>query len=412
MRREPPQVVSQLAETPIRAIRDFLRLESAGGFLLVGMAVIALILSNSPAAGFYQAVIELPIAASAGDIGLEKTLLHWVNDGLMAVFFLLVGLEIKREIKDGELSSRDQALLPAAAALGGMAAPAVIYALFNTGDEVAMRGWAIPAATDIAFSLGVMSLLGRRVPASLKVFLTALAIIDDLGAIIIIAIFYTADLSVASLGIAGACIIVLIALNRVGVSRLSPYVLVGLVLWFAVLKSGVHATLAGVVLGLCIPLHATRGHESASPLRELEHRLHPWVAYLILPLFALLNAGVSFSGANGGSVLGNVPLGIALGLFLGKQLGVFGLAWLLIRMGACRMPEGANWVQLYGTAVLTGIGFTMSLFIGGLAFEPGSHDGEVRIGVLMGSIVSATVGYLLLRASSRHGPMVHGTSSA
>jgi NhaA family Na+:H+ antiporter len=405
------QVVSQLAEAPIRAIRDFLRLESAGGLLLVAMAAIALILSNSPAADFYQAVIDLPIVASAGGVGLEKTLVHWVNDGLMAVFFLLVGLEIKREIRDGELSSRDQALLPAAAALGGMAVPAAIYVLFNIGDEIAMRGWAIPAATDIAFSLGVMSLLGRRVPASLKVFLTALAILDDLGAIIIIAIFYTAELSAISLGVAGACIIVLFVMNRMGVTRLSPYVLVGLVLWFAVLKSGVHATLAGVVIGLCIPLTAPRGADVASPLRELEHRLHPWVAFLILPLFALLNAGVSFAGANGGSVLGHVPLGIALGLFAGKQLGVFGMAWLLIRMGVCRLPEGASWAQLYGTAVLTGIGFTMSLFIGGLAFDTGSHDGEVRIGVLMGSIVSAVVGYFLLRASGRI-QLSHCTSTA
>ena len=404
-------MVSSLAEIPLRAIRDFLRLESASGLLLVAMAAVALILSNSPAADFYQSVIHLPIAASAGGVGLEKTLVHWVNDGLMAVFFLLVGLEIKREIRDGELSSRDQALLPAAAALGGMAAPALIYALFNGGDEIAMRGWAIPTATDIAFSLGVMSLLGSRVPASLKIFLTALAILDDLGAIIIIAIFYPAELSAVSLGVAGACILVLIVMNRAGVTRLTPFMLVGLILWFAVLKSGVHATLAGVVLGLCVPLAASRGGNPTSPLRELEHTLHPWVAYLILPLFALLNAGVSFAGAQGGSVFGDIPLGIALGLFIGKQAGVFGMAWLLIRMGACRMPEGASWAQLYGTAVLTGIGFTMSLFIGGLAFETGSHDGDIRIGVLMGSIVSAVVGYLLLRASGR-GRVPHGSSTA
>ncbi len=394
-------MIGQLAGLPTRAITGFFRLESAGGLLLVAMAAVALILSNSPAADFYRSVIDLPMAAYAGDVGLEKTLVHWVNDGLMAVFFLLVGLEIKREIKDGELSSREQALLPAAAALGGMAVPALVYVLFNMGDEIALRGWAIPAATDIAFSLGVISLLGRRVPASLKIFLTALAILDDLGAIIIIAIFYTAELSAISLGVAGACVILLVVLNRVGVERLAPYVLVGLVLWFAVLESGVHATLAGVVLGLCIPLHGRSGGDAASPLRQLEHTLHPWVAYLILPLFALLNAGVGFSGAESDVVFGSVPLGIALGLFLGKQIGVFGMAWLLIRFGICRLPEGANWRQLYGVAVLTGIGFTMSLFIGGLAFEPGTHDSDVRIGVLIGSIASALVGYVLLRAAGR-----------
>ncbi len=394
-------MIGQLAGLPTRAITGFFRLESAGGLLLVAMAAVALILSNSPAADFYRSVIDLPMAAYAGDVGLEKTLVHWVNDGLMAVFFLLVGLEIKREIKDGELSSREQALLPAAAALGGMAVPALVYVLFNMGDEIALRGWAIPAATDIAFSLGVISLLGRRVPASLKIFLTALAILDDLGAIIIIAIFYTAELSAISLGVAGACVILLVVLNRVGVERLAPYVLVGLVLWFAVLESGVHATLAGVVLGLCIPLHGRSGGDAASPLRQLEHTLHPWVAYLILPLFALLNAGVGFSGAESDAVFGSVPLGIALGLFLGKQIGVFGMAWLLIRFGICRLPEGANWRQLYGVAVLTGIGFTMSLFIGGLAFEPGTHDSDVRIGVLIGSIASALVGYVLLRAAGR-----------
>ncbi len=401
----------RLVEAPVRAIREFLELESAGGLLLVAMAAVALILSNSPAADFYEHVIHLPIAAHAGGVGLEKTLVHWVNDGLMVVFFLLVGLEVKREIKGGELSSREQALLPVAAAIGGMAVPALIYAFINAGDEIAMRGWAIPAATDIAFSLGVISLLGRRVPASLKIFLTALAIIDDLGAIIIIAIFYTAELSSVSLGIAGACVLILIAFNLSGVTRLAPYVLVGLVLWFAVLESGVHATLAGVVLGLCIPLDARRGAGDRSPLRRMEHALHPWVAFMILPLFALLNAGVSFAGADANAVFGAVPLGIALGLFLGKQVGVFVLAGLLIRLGICRMPEGANWRQLYGVAVLTGIGFTMSLFIGGLAFEPGSHDSDVRIGVLMGSIASALVGYVLLRSTG--GPIpAHRTSTA
>jgi NhaA family Na+:H+ antiporter len=405
-------VVSEVAGVSIRAIREFLRLEAAGGLLMVAMAVIALVLSNTPAVGFYQAVINLPVIATAGGVGLEKTLLHWVNDGLMAMFFLLVGLEIKREFKDGELSTRDQALLPAGAALGGMVVPALIYVAFNTGDETASRGWAIPAATDIAFALGIMSLLGRRVPASLKVFLTALAIIDDLGAIIIIAIFYTSGLSWISLLVATACIVALVGLNRAGVARLAPYVLIGLVLWFAVLKSGVHATLAGVVLGLCIPLNAPSGLDEHSPLRQLEDKLHPWVAYLILPLFALLNAGVGFSGVTGETIVGGIPLGIACGLFVGKQLGVFGAAWFLIRMGACRMPAGASWLQLYGTCVLTGIGFTMSLFIGGLAYGEGGHDVQVRIGVLAGSVVSAIVGVALLGFVRHTNERGYGTSTA
>jgi NhaA family Na+:H+ antiporter len=393
-------MVPMLANVPLRAIREFLRLEAAGGILLAVMTVLALVLSNTSAAEFYGSVIELKVVATAGGIGLEKPLVLWVNDGLMALFFLLVGLEIKRECRDGELSARDQALLPAAAALGGMAVPAAIFVAFNAGDGETLRGWAIPTATDIAFALGVMSLLGRRVPAALKQFLTALAIIDDLGAIVIIAIFYTADLSTISLGIASGCILALIALNLGGVTRLSPYVVIGTVMWFAVLKSGVHATLAGVVLGFCVPLGGGSGTPGHSPLRELEERLHPWVAYAILPLFALFNAGVDLRALSGDVFFGALPLGIALALFIGKQAGVFGASWLLIRLGICRMPANATWWQLYGTAVLTGIGFTMSLFIGGLAFAGGARDAEVRLGVLMGSVVSAAAGYLILRAGS------------
>ncbi|MGD9536052.1 MAG: Na+/H+ antiporter NhaA [Alphaproteobacteria bacterium] len=404
--------MSGAAGAPIRAIREFLRIEASGGLLMMAMAVVALVLSNTPAADFYHTVTHLPVVVTAGGVGIEKTLLHWVNDGLMAIFFLLVGLEIKRELKDGELSTRDRALLPAGAALGGMVVPALIFVAFNVRDEVALRGWAVPTATDIAFALGVMSLLGRRVPASLKVFLTALAIIDDLGAIVIIAIFYTAHLSWISLLVAGICIAFLVGLNQMGVRRLTPYVLVGLVLWFAVLQSGVHATLAGVVLGFCIPLNAPSGRDEDSPLRRLEHALHPWVAYLILPVFALLNAGVSFSGMTGDTLSGGVPLGIAVGLFAGKQLGVFGAAWLLIRLGACRIPNGATWPQLYGTCILTGIGFTMSLFIGGLAYGEGGHSAEVRIGVLAGSVVSALVGVAMLRLVQRANGQAHGTSTA
>ena len=401
-------MVSTLAEAPLRAVREFLKFEAAGGLMLVAMAALALVLSNTGAAEFYQSVIDLPIVATAGGIGLAKPLVLLVNDGLMALFFLLVGLEIKREFRDGQLATRDQALLPAAAAAGGMAIPAIINYAIVQGDSPLTRGWAIPTATDIAFSLGVMSLLGTRVPASLKIFLTALAIIDDLGAIVIIAIFYTADLSAVSLGVAGACIIALIVLNRLGVTRLTPFIIVGLVLWFAVLKSGVHATLAGVVLAFCIPLEGRNGASMTSPLRDLEHRLHPWVAYAILPIFAFFNAGVDLRGLSADIVFGPLSLGIALGLFVGKQIGVFAIAWGLIRFGICRMPDGASFTQLYGTAVLTGIGFTMSLFIGGLAFEGGEHDAEVRIGVLMGSIVSAFLGYAVLRFA----PRPYGTSTA
>jgi len=394
-------MVSTLADGPLRAVRDFLKLEASGGLMLVAMAALALVLSNTGASEFYRSVLDLPIEVTAGGAGLAKSLVLFVNDGLMALFFLLVGLEIKREVRDGQLSTRDQALLPAAAAVGGMAIPAVIYYLVVQGNPTLTPGWAIPAATDIAFSLGVMSLLGTRVPASLKIFLTALAIIDDLGAIVIIAIFYTADLSTVSLGVAGGCIIALIVLNRLGVTRLTPFIIVGLILWFAVLKSGVHATLAGVVLAFCIPLEGRNGASMSSPLRDLEHRLHPWVAYAILPIFAFFNAGVDLRGLSADVIFGPLSLGIALGLFVGKQIGVFVIAWGLIRFGICRMPEGATFAQLYGTAILTGIGFTMSLFIGGLAFEGGAHDAEVRIGVLMGSVISALVGYALLRLVSR-----------
>jgi NhaA family Na+:H+ antiporter len=332
-----------------------------------------------------------------GDLSIAKPLLLWINDGLMAIFFLLVGLEIKREIREGELAARDQALLPCIAALGGMIVPAVIYAALNWGDAQQMRGWAIPTATDIAFALGVLALLGSRVPVALKVFLTALAIIDDLGAIVIIALFYTHGLSLESMVLAAVALAVLLALNLMHVVRVSVYVLVGIALWVFVLKSGVHATLAGVAIAMAIPMRNPKDPEQ-SPLIDLENKLHIWVAYGILPLFAFANAGVSLAGLSFTSLFETLPLGIAIGLFLGKQVGVFGATLLAVKSGLSRMPEGTTWPQIYGAALLAGIGFTMSLFIGTLAFNAPEQAAQVRLGVLGGSLTSAIVGYLFLRA--------------
>lgn len=384
---------------PLQAFREFLRWEAAGGVILLAAAVLALILSNSPLSPLYDAFFGAPVTVSAGAFGISKPLLLWVNDGLMAVFFLLVGLEIKRELLEGELSTVKTATLPAIAAIGGMIVPAVIYIAINWGNPVAMNGWAIPAATDIAFALGVLSLLGKRVPISLKIFLTAVAILDDLGAIIIIALFYTADLSTFSLLAAGLAFVVLMALNRVGVTAVSPYVFVGIVLWVCVLKSGVHATLAGVMLAFFIPLRAN-DREGHSPLVHMEHKLQPWVAFFIMPLFALANAGVSLAGISLEDLLSPVPLGIAAGLFIGKQLGIFASSAAAIRFGWAHMPEGTNWLQLYAVGMIAGIGFTMSLFIGTLAFTGPEFAADVRIGVLSGSLLSAVLGYMLLRLSS------------
>lgn len=387
----------------IGAIREFLRLEAAAGIILFFAAVLALLADNSPLAPFYEALLSTPARISVGAVALDKPLLLWINDGLMTIFFLLVGLEIKREIADGELSNPAQVVLPAVAALGGMAAPAAIYALVNLGDPAALRGWAIPAATDIAFALGVLSLLGRRVPIAIKVFLTAVAIFDDLGAIIVIAVFYTADLSWLSLAIAGGALVLLAALNLAGVTRLAPYMIVGLALWVCVLKSGVHATLAGVVLAAAIPLRAL-DEETRSPLRHLEERLHPWVAYLILPLFGFANAGVSFAGVSWGALGHPVTLGIILGLFVGKQVGIFGACWLAVRLGVARLPEGTDWLALYAVAILCGIGFTMSLFIGALAFDDPGHAASLRIGVLVGSLISAIAGIAVMRVALARRP--------
>jgi len=392
--------VQQPMERVRAAITAFIGLEAASGIALLAVALLALAASNSPIAPLYRQALELPVGIRIGTFALDKPLLLWINDGLMAVFFLLVGLEIKRELIEGELSSPAQAALPAISALGGMAVPALVYAAINWGDATALRGWAIPAATDIAFALGVLSLLGSRVPSSLKVFLVALAILDDLGAIVIIAIFYTSELSYLSLGLAVAVLVSLALLNLLGVTRITPYALLGIVLWVCVLKSGVHATLAGVAIALAIPIAATDTPER-SPLRDLEQALHPWVAYLVMPVFAFANAGVSFTGLSWSAATAGIPLGVALGLFLGKQAGAFGAAWLAVRLGLARLPDGATWPLLYGTCVLAGIGFTMSLFIGTLAFEGVEQMAQMRLGVLAGSLVSGIVGFAILHALTR-----------
>ncbi|MGE8303125.1 MAG: Na+/H+ antiporter NhaA [Pseudomonas kermanshahensis] len=380
----------------------FFQLEAASGLLLIAAAVLALVINNSPLSYLYNGLLDVPVAVKVGALEIAKPLLLWINDGLMALFFLLIGLEVKREVVDGHLSKPSQIVLPATAAVGGMVIPALIYWFINRDDPAAVAGWAIPTATDIAFALGVLALLGKRVPVSLKLFLMTLAIIDDLGAIIVIALFYSGTLSSVSLLLAGACLVALLAMNRLGVVKLGPYLIIGLVLWVCVLKSGVHATLAGVALALCIPLR-TRNAET-SPLLSLEHALHPWVAYAILPLFAFANAGVSLAGMNLESFTHPVPLGIAVGLLLGKTVGVFGLTWVAIKLRMAALPAGANWAQLLGVAILCGIGFTMSLFVGSLAFVPGSSDyaGMDRMGILTGSFFAAVIGYAVTAMASRN----------
>ena len=379
----------------------FFQLEAASGLLLIAAAVLALVINNSPLSWLYAGLLDTPVVAQVGALKIAKPLLLWINDGLMALFFLLIGLEVKREVLDGQLSKPSQIVLPGAAAIGGMLVPALIYWFLNRDNPAALAGWAIPTATDIAFALGVLALLGKRVPVSLKLFLMTLAIIDDLGAIIIIAIFYSGALSTLSLGLAAACIAGLVAMNRMGVVKLGPYMVVGLILWVCVLKSGVHATLAGVTLAFCIPLRTKNAEPS--PLLTLEHALHPWVAYGILPLFAFANAGLSLSGVTVESFTHDVPMGIAIGLLLGKTVGVFGLTWLAVKVGIAALPQGANWGQVLGVAILCGIGFTMSLFVGSLAFEPGVSDyaGMDRMGILTGSILAALIGYAVTAAASR-----------
>jgi Na+:H+ antiporter, NhaA family len=375
-------------------LRRLFRSEAASGIVLMLASALALVLANSSMAGIYDLLLSLRGSVRIGSFGIEKPLLLWINDGLMAIFFLLVGLEIKRELLAGQLSDRRRAILPAAAAIGGMVVPALIYLALTWRVLGAAAGWAIPSATDIAFSLGVMALLGNRVPSELKVFLTALAIIDDLGAIVVIAIFYTDELSLLSLELAGAAVAVLVVMNLAGVRKLVWYALVGLLLWVFVLKSGVHATLAGVALALAIPFETKSGE--GSPLTRVEHDLAPWVAFGILPVFGFANAGLSFAGLSLSSVLEPVPLAIAAGLFFGKQIGVFATATLVVLAGWAELPANTGWAALYGTSILTGIGFTMSLFIGTLAFGYSDAESAMRLGVLVGSTLSAMIGAAVL----------------
>ncbi|MFL4993168.1 MAG: Na+/H+ antiporter NhaA [Microvirga sp.] len=397
---------SPKSQRRVSLMRRFFDSEASGGMILMGVTVVALVIANSPVADTYFAVLKTYV--------LGLSVLHWINDALMAVFFLLVGLEIKREMLDGQLSTWPRRILPGIAAVGGMVVPALIYLAITWNEPRLHSGWAIPTATDIAFALGVLAVLGSRVPTSLKIFLTALAILDDLGAIIIIAFFYTGDLSLPMLGAAALCLVVLIAFNRFHVTALLPYLVVGAVLWFFVLKSGIHATLAGVALALTIPLQArpkkTRAEDSS--LHRLEHALQPWVAYAIIPIFGFANAGVPLSGLSFDSLSSPLPLGIALGLFVGKQLGVFVFSELAIRLNFADMPAGASRAQCYGVALLCGIGFTMSLFIGALAF-PGQEDlmNATKIGVLMGSALSALAGYLVLSLAPREQPHARAARS-
>lgn len=378
-----------------KAIRNFLSQESAGGILLIAAVLLAMLMANSPLSEMYQGFLHTEMQVRVGNLDINKSLTHWINDGLMALFFMLIGLEVKRELLEGALSSKEQAALPTFAAIGGMLFPAAIYLVFNFSDPITQSGWAIPAATDIAFALGVMALLGSRVPVALKVFLLALAIIDDLGVVVIIAMFYSSDLSTISLLIAAIAIIGLVALNRKGVTKILPYGIVGLVLWIAVLKSGVHATLAGVIIAFCIPLRAKDG---SSPSEKLEHNLHPWSTFMILPIFAFANAGVDLSGMSLSDLLSPVPVGIALGLLLGKPLGVLFFSYAAVKLKLAVLPEGMGWRHIAPVAVMCGIGFTMSMFISSLAFVgDGQVYGDVaRLGILTGSILSAVIGYFWL----------------
>ena len=388
----------------MKQIQSFIQKESSAGILLIIITILALFLQNSFLSDFYNSFLHTHVEIRFGDLQIAKPLILWVNDGLMAVFFFLIGLEVKREVLEGQLSSLSQIALPGIAAVGGMIVPALIYLMFNHANTFSANGWAIPTATDIAFALGILSLLGNRVPVSLKIFLMALAIIDDLGAIIIIAFFYTSELSALSIAVASAALAVLFVMNRMGVARKAAYILVGIVLWVSVLKSGVHATLAGVALAFMIPLTSRdKKGNTFSMAQEMEHDLHYWVAFFILPLFAFVNAGVDLRGISVDEMTGSVPLGIMLGLFIGKQLGVFGFSWIAIKLGLAQLPQASSWMQLYGLSVLAGIGFTMSLFVDSLAF----NDTQIyyfadKLAILLGSFLSGVVGYLVLRFAKSH----------
>jgi NhaA family Na+:H+ antiporter len=377
--------------------KKFAQMEASGGITLIAAAVLAMVFANTALNGFYESLLATPVEARVGSLEIAKPLILWINDGLMAVFFFLVGLELKRELIEGELSDKRNIILPGVGALGGMIAPALIFLYFNFDDPTAVSGWAIPAATDIAFALGVLALLGSRVPISIKIFLTSLAIFDDIGAIIIIAIFYTHKISLTALVVVALCIPVLYFLNKRDVLTKAPFIVVGIIMWIATLKSGVHATLAGVVLAMFIPLSSAKD-PSASMLKTMEHRLHTVVAFIILPIFAFANAGISFTNMGSDQVFHSVTLGVALGLFFGKQIGVFGLCWVFLKLKLVTLPRGMNITSLYATSALCGIGFTMSLFIGSLAFENnGALLFDERLGILIGSLASGIVGYFCLR---------------
>ncbi|WP_370269258.1 Na+/H+ antiporter NhaA [Nioella sp.] len=381
----------------LRAIDRFFSHEASGGILLGLSAIAALIVANSALQPSYDWLLNLPFAVTLGGEGLEKPLILWINDGLMAVFFFLIGLELKREILEGKLKNPRDVILPGLAAVGGMAVPARVYRFFNWGNPDTIGGWAIPAATDIAFALGVLALVGSRVPAALKVFLLTLAILDDLGAIVIIALFYTAELKVDYLFLSLLPLGAMLWLNLKGSHRMAPILLLGVVLWVLVLKSGVHATLAGVITAFLIPLKDKWGK---SPLHALEHGLSPYVLFFIVPVFAFANAGVSLAGIELGDMLAPLPLGIALGLILGKQIGVFGATWATVKLGFAQLPHGVTWAHIYGLSCLAGIGFTMSLFIGSLSFADPELMNAVRLGVLSGSLISGVVGFAVLRMSA------------
>ena len=383
----------------IGMLRDFLRLETASGVLLVIAAVVAMIVANSPLAGLYAGLIDLPVEIRVGNFEIAKPLLLWINDGLMALFFLLVGLELKREFVAGHLADKREIVLPGFGAVGGMLVPALVYVWFNQDDAVALQGWAIPAATDIAFALAVLALLGDRVPLTLRIFLVSIAIFDDVGAIVIIALFYTSDVSLVALSVVAACLPVLAVMNRRGVTEHAPYLLVGAIMWVALLKSGVHATLTGVLLALFIPIGDPEHGES--PLHDLEHDLHTAVAFFVLPCFAFANAGIALGGLSFEQIVHPVTIGIVAGLFAGKQIGVLEACWIATLLGLAKLPEGVRWSQLYGVSLLCGIGFTMSLFIGSLAFESTGvnllFDG--RVGIILGSLLAGATGYIVLQLS-------------